>query len=77
MSIIRRRQTLDDSQPSHGLILQKDQGSLNKSSDSTVRIYLESEKWIQKMLLVTGQQPPRGPGIPGALSYAVLEELGG
>ncbi len=29
------------------------------------------------MLLVTGQQPPRGPGIPGALSYAVLEELGG
>ena len=29
------------------------------------------------MLLVTGQQPPRGPGIPGALSYAVFEELGG
>ena len=29
------------------------------------------------MLLVTGQQPPRGPGIPGALSYAVLEEFGG
>ena len=29
------------------------------------------------MLLVTGQQPPRGPGIPVALSYAVLEELCG
>ena len=29
------------------------------------------------MLLVTGQQTPRGSGIPGALSYAVLGELGG
>ena len=27
--------------------------------------------------MVTGQQTPPGPGIPGALSYAVLEELGG
>ena len=77
VSIIRRRQTLDGSQPSRGLILQKDQGGLNKSSDSTVQIYLESEKRIQKMLLVTGQQPPRGSGIPVALSYVVLEKLGG
>ena len=29
------------------------------------------------MLLVTGQQPPRGSGIPVALSYVVHEELGG
>ena len=61
----------------YGLILQKDQGGLNKPSDSTVQIYLESEKWIQKMLLVTGQRPPRGPAIPVALSYVVHEELGG
>ena len=42
-----------------------------------VQIYLESEKRIQKMLLVTGQQPSRGSGISGALAYAVLKELGG
>ena len=29
------------------------------------------------MLSVTGQQPPRGSGFPGALAYAVLEEPGG
>ena len=77
VSIIRRCQTLNGSQPSHGLILQKDRGSLNKPSDSTVQINLESKERIQKMLLVTGPQPPRGPGIPGALAYAVPEELGG
>ena len=75
VSIIRRCQTLNGSQPSHGLILQKDRGSLNKPSDSTVQIYLESEKRIQKMLLVISQQPPGGPGIPDALSYAILKEF--
>ena len=51
---------LDGSQPSHGLVLQKDQGGLNEPLDSTVQICLEIEKRIQKMLSVTGQQPPRG-----------------
>ena len=69
--------SFDGSQPSHGLILQIDQGGLNKPSDGTVQICLATEKRIQRMLFVTGQLPPHGSGIPGVLAYAVLEELGG
>lgn len=67
---------VDGSQPSHGLVLQKDQGGLTKPSPSVVDICIQSEKHIQKILFVNEQRLPQGEGLPGALARVVLEKTG-
>ena len=66
----------DNSNPSHGLILQKDRGGLCKPSDSVVRVCNATERLFQKLLFVTDQKLPQGPGVAEALGRAVLQEVG-
>ena len=68
---------LDGSQPSHGLVLQKDTGGLVKPSESVVAICMLTEKLFQRMLFVNKQRLPQDPGFPGALAHSVLEQTGG
>ena len=66
----------DNSNPSHGLILQKDRGGLCKPSDSVVRVCNATERLFQKLLFVTDQKLPEGPGVAEALGRAALQEVG-
>ena len=68
---------IEGSQPSHGLILQKDNGGLIKPSSGVVNICINTEKLIQNMLFLNGQRLPQGEGLPGALALAVLQKTGG
>ena len=68
--------SLDGSHSSHRLIPQKDHGGLNKPSESVVKICTVTEKLIQRMLFVSDQKLPQGPGVLEALAHAVLQEVG-
>ncbi|GFO40642.1 THAP domain containing 9 [Plakobranchus ocellatus] len=67
---------VDGSQPSHGLILQKDRGGLIKPSQSVIDICVHSERIFQKLLYVNKQRIPQGEGLPGAIAHAVLQDIG-
>ena len=66
----------DNSNPSHGLIFQKDRDGLCKPSDSVVRVCSATERLFQKLLFVTDQKLPQGPGVAEALGRAILQEVG-
>lgn len=67
---------VDGSQPSHGLILQKDQGGLIKPSPSVIDTCLQSEKIFQKLLYVNKNRIPQGEGLPAAIAHVVLQNIG-
>ncbi|GFO31415.1 LOW QUALITY PROTEIN: THAP domain containing 9 [Plakobranchus ocellatus] len=67
---------VDGSQPSHGLILQKDRGRLIKPSQSVIDICVHSERIFQKVLYVNKQKVPQGKGLPGAIAQFVLQDIG-
>ncbi|GFO07768.1 THAP domain containing 9 [Plakobranchus ocellatus] len=51
-------------------------GGLSKPSHSVVRVCNVTERLLQKLLCLTDQNLPQGPGVPEALERAVLQEVG-
>ena len=49
---------------------------MNKPSVSVVKICTVTEKVLQRVLFVTDQKLPQGPGVPEALAHAALQEVG-
>jgi hypothetical protein len=68
---------IDGQEPSHWLILHKDQGGLTKPSQSVIDLCMATEKLFQKVLHVNKQLLPQGQGLPGAFANVVLGDLGG
>ena len=67
---------VDGSQPSHGLILLKDQGKLIKPSPSVIDICLESERVFQKLMYINKNRVPQGEDLLGAISHVALQSVG-
>ena len=64
----------EDSQ-THLFIKLKNQGGLSKPSPGVVAVCSESDHNIRKILQVTNNRLPQGPGIPSVVATAVLSQL--
>ena len=53
-----------------------DSGGLFKLTTSVVKVCIEAEKAITKMLITTNGKLPQGKGIPDAIALSVLWALG-